>query len=202
VRLPGRESRSKEPLATHADSVVEAVIEDLERLDPVRTVFYGHSMGAALAHQTAHCLRERGRALPVLLIASGRLPPHLPYPGGWGHRSDEELWGHVVEMGGIPRELYESKEYRAIYLRRIRADFLLNDTLWHHRVPPVDFPITIINGVEDPLVHTAGLAEWKDYTRATFKSFPLAGGHFFFQCDFESFIDVVVREIEMVTSQR
>jgi len=72
LRLPGRESRMAEPFATDAGEVVAAVLRELKPLRDRALVFYGHSMGAGLAYQTAMALRASGEPTPRLLIASGR----------------------------------------------------------------------------------------------------------------------------------
>ena len=194
VALPGREQRSEEPPVNEAGAVVAALFAALEPLHDVPLAFYGHSMGAALALQTAHELRAHHRPQPVRLIASGRLPPHHR-PERWSHRSDEALLGHVQRLGGLPPALLRHAPFLAAYLPRIRADFALNEALSNARVPAFDFTITVVNGRTDPLVNEAALAEWRQYTSGPCELVWLPGDHFFIQSDPPAFLRVLAGEL-------
>jgi surfactin synthase thioesterase subunit len=196
IRLPGRESRVSEAFVTDAHIVVASIIREASELHRLSTVFYGHSMGAGLAYQTAMTLRDLERPPPTHLIVSGRMPPHRPYPGGWAHRSETELVAHLSKLGGLPDTILENRTLLSFYLRRIRADFLLNDDLFYGRAPKFDFPITVINGVDDPLVDDAGIAEWREHTTAQYRSFKVTGGHFFHQTNLAELIPIVLRAVE------
>ncbi|WP_338871373.1 thioesterase II family protein [Myxococcus stipitatus] len=203
VRLPGRESRAGEAFITSSARAVASIVQELRPLMRDRScVFFGHSLGAGLAYQTAMSLRDHGEPLPGLFIASGRLPPHKPYPGRWGHSSDEALLAHVVGMGGVPEELWRHDSFREVHLPRIRADFLLNEDLFYGRADPFEFDITAINGREDPLVDDAGLQEWRAHTHGRFRSFQLDGGHFVLQTHAAGFLELVRRELEESSAPR
>jgi surfactin synthase thioesterase subunit len=194
VALPGREHRSDEPPATDAEAAVAALCAALEPLHDAPLAFYGHSLGAGLALQTAHELRARGRPQPARFIASGRLPPHHPCER-WSERSDDELLGHLTVLGGIPPALLRNASFLELYLPRIRADFALNESLRYARVPAFGFPLTIVNGRTDPLVKEAALEEWRDYTTATCELRWLPGDHFFMQSEPAPFFDLLAREL-------
>jgi surfactin synthase thioesterase subunit len=202
LRLPGRESRIAEPFATDAGEVVAAIVGELKPLRDRALVFYGHSMGAGLAYQTAMALRTNGEPLPKLLIASGRLPPHKPYLGGWGEQPDDILVDHVRRLGGLPEDSLPSPQQQdllALSLPKIRADFRLNDTVFYGRAQRFDFPITIINGVDDPLVDSAGLEEWREHTTGAFRSFTISGAHFCLQTHPDQLLAIVAAQLDAVT---
>jgi surfactin synthase thioesterase subunit len=194
VALPGRDHRSDEPAQTDGDAVVAALCAALEPLHDAPLAFYGHSMGAGLALQTAHELRARGRPQPVRAIVSGRLPPHHPCPR-WSQRSDADLLGHLGVLGGLPPALLTNASFLALYLPRIRADFALNESLRYVRLPPFDFPLTVVNGHADPLVDPAALEEWRGYTTAACELVWLPGDHFFMQSDPQAFFGVLARAL-------
>ena len=191
VRLPGRETRITERFITDANKVVESISEEIKYLRDVQFVFYGHSLGAGLACQTAKLLRLNGETLPSLLIASGRLPPHYPYTGSWAHQPEKELIDHLMNLGGIPTNIIKNEPFLSAYLPKIRADFELNETLFYGHFSAFDFPITVINGINDPLVSEKSLQEWQNYTNGEFKAFKINGGHFFIQSHFNEFISIL-----------
>ena len=178
VRLPGRENRAAEACVTDATAAVECIVAELGALAAGRSVFFGHSLGAGLAFQTAMALRARSLPLPELLVVSGRLPPHLPYPGSWQERPDDELLKHAVELGGIPADLLAQRALLAPHLPKLRADYRLNADLFYGRTTPFDFALLALYGTDDPLVDEAGLREWAQVTRGAFELRRLSGGHF------------------------
>jgi surfactin synthase thioesterase subunit len=178
ICFPGRERRSTEACVTAADAVVDAVAAELTQLRGVGLAFYGHSLGAGLAYQIADRLRGPND-LPRLLILSGRMPPHYPCNTMWTDRSDDELLVHLLALGGIPPELLQDRSFASVYLPRIRADLKVNESLRYGTLPPVDAPITIINGNRDTLVEPDGVLEWCRYTNGKFEAHTVSGSHFF-----------------------
>jgi len=195
IRLPGRESRLAEPLGTDAGKAVEAIAGELARTRHMNWVFYGHSLGAGLALETAKLLRARNAALPLLFLASGRLPPHHSHSTGWADRPEDELMAHLMTLDGIAPEFLENAAFKSSYVRKIRADFRLNDDLPPLRVPAFDFPVTVINGMDDPLVNDGQLQEWREYTSRQFASFRVGGGHFFIKSHIKEFIRILSEQL-------
>src|SRR5690606_23069388 len=77
TRLPGRETRMDEPPATDMAAIVDGIRAGLAgRLDAPLALF-GHSMGAAIAHDLAHRLIGEG-IVPAVLMVSGRRAPFAP----------------------------------------------------------------------------------------------------------------------------
>src|SRR4051812_195678 len=72
IRLPGRESRTAEGFVVDPTRIVESIATELRDFGDGSFVFYGHSLGAALAVETADLLRQRNENQPALLILSGR----------------------------------------------------------------------------------------------------------------------------------
>ena len=64
VQLPGRANRLKEPPLADVPLLVDALVSNLAPHFEGRFAFFGHSMGAVLAHELAHALRDRGLPSP------------------------------------------------------------------------------------------------------------------------------------------
>ena len=64
VQLPGRANRLKEPPIADVPLLVDALVSNLAPHFEGRFAFFGHSMGAVLAHELAHALRNRGLPSP------------------------------------------------------------------------------------------------------------------------------------------
>src|SRR5436305_687475 len=52
LQYPGRQDRRAEPCVTDLNELADVVTTEIRALDPLPTVYFGHSMGAALAFET------------------------------------------------------------------------------------------------------------------------------------------------------
>jgi len=94
LKLPGRETKRFEPLINCSKKLANHIVDALPLSLKYPLIFYGHSMGAGLAHLTILELYKRNRLLPSLLIVSGREPPHIPYIYSVNNLNDKELIQH------------------------------------------------------------------------------------------------------------
>jgi len=178
-----------------ANEVVACIFEEVKSLNDVKSVFYGHSLGAGLAFETAKQLRHRNERQPLLLVASGRLPPHIGPTELWADQPENELLGYLAKLGGVPFDPSD-KMFLSVYLPVIRADFGLDATLPYGHSPAFDFPITIINGKDDPIVNESQLEEWRQYTNSGFKSHLIEGDHFFIHSNFHEFFGLLLAQLQ------
>jgi pyochelin biosynthetic protein PchC len=78
VQYPGRADRWAEPAHKTMSGLADNVAEALSDLAAKPYVFFGHSMGAAIAYETSLRLRDTGLPEPRLLVVSGRAPAQPP----------------------------------------------------------------------------------------------------------------------------
>ncbi|MBU8860441.1 MULTISPECIES: alpha/beta fold hydrolase [unclassified Micromonospora] len=173
VQYPGREERIAEPPATDLCRLASEVAHALARLDPAPTVLFGHSLGAAVAFETARRLPS-----PVLLVVSGRQAP--VDPGRSVHlMSGDELWQDVARSGGTRKEVLDSDELRALLLPVLRADYRLSETYRPAPLPLLACPVLACSGDRDPEVDPAALDGWRAVTTGTFTARLFPGDHFY-----------------------
>src|SRR3546814_5405370 len=75
VQPPGREGRLAEPLIADMTTLLDRLDAAIEPQLDRPFVFFGHSMGALVAFETARELRRRGLPAPIRLFVSGRRAP-------------------------------------------------------------------------------------------------------------------------------
>lgn len=179
VRLPGRETRRREPLAHSVAELVADLAPPLLAAAHGPFALFGHSMGALVSYELAHALCTAGRP-PVHLVVSGQQAPHLPAPGEDVHAlPDDELVEHVTELSGTPREVLAYPGMLEYLLPIMRADFELCETYEHTPRPPLDVPITALAGADDEICTGDALTAWQELTTAAATAHLFPGGHFY-----------------------
>lgn len=183
MALPGHDGRLNEPPATDLRILANTLREELSRFALDRPfVLLGHSMGALLAFELARSLREHDHTPPQLLILSGCRPPHaIRTPKSPIHGlPDRELLAALQDRyGGIPTVVRDNPEIWKVLLPALRADFQMIETYTYVEEPPLDVPMLVLGGTEDPVVSAAQLMEWRQYTTRDFSVRQFPGGHFF-----------------------
>lgn len=180
VQLPGREGRVREPRVTDLATAVTAIAEVLDPWLDRPYAFYGHSMGALIAHTLTGQLLVAGKRLPERLLVGAFPGPLLGAPlAGVADLSDEQLVELLVRIGGMSDTVRRYPDWRAAALALLRDDLLL----CHGRRPPappeLPVPIEVFTGVDDPLVSTEDAVAWSAHSSAGVRAHLLPGGHFF-----------------------
>ncbi|MEU9098535.1 alpha/beta fold hydrolase [Streptomyces sp. NPDC048361] len=180
VQLPGRGSRYGQPMYASMEELVAAFVDEVT-LSPQPYAFFGHSLGSLVAYEVTRALRDAGRPLPARLILSAFPPPHHRHPRAMNplHRlGDDDLLERVAKIhGGIPQEVLDSPELRALVIDALRDDYRILETYTWREADPLPVPLTVFGGRADP---THGrLDDWRSHTsrELTVRQFP--GGHFY-----------------------
>ena len=195
MALPGRELRRSDPVPEDMDvgSVAAAMAEAILEQGEARYVLFGHSMGAAIAAETAVALHaadpDAYAASCAGLVVSGRMPGKAVALGEGGRVDDDALVQYLVEMGGTPQEILDSKEFmEAIVLPALRTDFGLLGSFPGEHPPPDGTRIVVVGGEEDEGAHPQAMGDaWAELSapcegcEIEVHSFP--GGHFYFSDD-------------------
>ncbi|UMP06747.1 thioesterase II family protein [Amycolatopsis sp. EV170708-02-1] len=178
IQLPGRGSRISDPHYTRVDSLVHDLVEQAEFHGPF--AFFGHSLGALLAYETARSLHRLGLPAPEYLMVSACPAPHLPRRLHPIHQlSDRELFAEIQgEYCTLPNEIAEDAELLAIVMSSHRCDFELVDSYQYVDGAPLNMPIHAVGGIEDRLT-AMELAAWRDHCQGQFTLKLLPGGHFY-----------------------
>lgn len=182
VQLPGREWRRGEPLLTSMDALLDHLLPPVAAWlqDPRPVVFFGYSMGAALAYALAARLHAEGHVLPAaLIVAACRAPQLLRTANPIYTLGDAEFADAIRHFGGLPDSVLAEPALMQLALPVLRADFQVLGTYQWQARPPLPCPLTVYGGSEDPHAKRDELAQWRVHAQASFQLRLFSGGHFF-----------------------
>lgn len=197
IRLPGREGRIAERpydrLAPLVEALAPAVFPYLDK----PFVIFGHSMGALLGFELVRQLRQQyGRAPVQLIVSACDAPQRIVFDPPLHQLPDDAFVTQVRERyGGIPDEIWRSPALLDTFLPALRADFALVETYTYRDAPPLDLPIAIYGGTQDPHTSRANLAAWRDQTQGGFSLKLFPGGHFFLQSHQAALLGALSQEL-------
>ncbi|HYZ77785.1 MAG TPA: alpha/beta fold hydrolase [Gaiellaceae bacterium] len=194
VRLPGRESRLREPAFDDVHELVPAALPWLaEGLEPPFALF-GHCSGALVAFELARELRRRAGPQPLVLIAADQVAPSLQASVGRDRGLD--VRERVTRLGGTSDTILENDTLFAKLVPTLVADFRLADEYEYRPEPPLESPIVVVPAAGEGSDDNPGIHEWARETEAGLEVRRLAADHFFRD---EAWLDLartVVGEIE------
>jgi medium-chain acyl-[acyl-carrier-protein] hydrolase len=179
IQPPGREGRLAEAPYLRLDALVDDAVRVLQPYLDKPFVFFGHSMGALIAFETARTFRRIGAPGPLHFVASARRAPQVPLDEPLVCDLPEpEFLAEVRRMDGTPEEVFQTPELLELLLPLLRADFTVNDTYRYREGERLPCPITTFGGTDDD-VDAAMLRQWSAQTTRAFALHMIPGGHFF-----------------------
>ncbi|MFE1344200.1 thioesterase II family protein [Streptomyces sp. NPDC058757] len=179
VQYPGRQDRGHERPLDDIGELADALAAEVRRAVEGPYAFFGHSMGATLAYETARRLRADGRPGPRHLFLSARRAPS-PDPGPRDRPlTDADVMASVRRLGGTPPAVLDDPELREMVMPALRADYRAVGRYAWRPGPPLDVPIGVFVGDADPVVAVEQAAAWRDFTTAPTTLEVFRGGHFY-----------------------
>lgn len=179
LQYPGRHDRRSEPCLDSVDRLVEGIFQVLSTRTARPLVFFGHSMGATLAFETARRMERESEARLLGLIVSGRRGPRTIREETVHLRDDAGLIAEIRKLNGTVSALLEDEEILRMILPSLRADYTAVETYVYRDGPPLRCPISVLTGDSDPQVTRAEAERWAEHTTADFRLRVFPGGHFY-----------------------
>lgn len=195
VNLPGRGKRLIETPFVELAPLVAVLSEALLPLLDRPFIFFGHSMGALIAYETARTLRRMDAPLPLHIFASACFAPHLPDPYPIHHLQRQEFIDELRQLGGMPEEVLESQELMELILPSLRADFTATESYVYKEEPPLPSAISVFGAWRDPLTTKDSLNAWQIHTTKYFSTRMLPGDHFFIHNTQSLLLELIVGEL-------
>ncbi|MEW2581420.1 thioesterase II family protein [Streptomyces syringium] len=163
LHLPGRGSHPTHVSTTDPRRLIHEITDLITAENPASFAFFGHSVGALLAFETARQLWRTHAMLPSLLALSSFPPPHHE---AMQNKIVTAVLDGLHDSGGLvplmPDSATAEAHRKAAYYAPIVADSLLVLQHRHHEEAPLDAPLALYAGDTDPLAPLPTLTAWND----------------------------------------
>ncbi|MFF9501304.1 thioesterase II family protein [Streptomyces sp. NPDC014656] len=179
AQYPGRQDRRHEAPLDDIGELADALAAEVRRGTEGPYAFFGHSMGAVLAYETARRLRAAGQAGPRHLFLSGRRAPALDPSPHDRMLTDADVMAAVRRLGGTTPAVLDDPELREMVMPALRADYRAVGRYAWRPGAPLDVPIGVFVGDGDPVVTVEQAGAWRDFTTAATTLEVFQGGHFY-----------------------
>jgi medium-chain acyl-[acyl-carrier-protein] hydrolase len=181
--MPGRENRLRETPIDSLPELASVIADAVTSSGDLPFAFFGHSLGAIVAFETARQLRRSQAQTPSTLFVSASRAPQLPWPHSpVRHLDNLELLREVHRRyESVPDVIMEDAELRELLTPALRADMALVETYVHQPEDPFECPVLAFGGDDDRMVGRPELEQWEVHTSASFRLRMLSGDHLFLQ---------------------
>lgn len=197
IRLPGRETRLRDPLIYSMPSLIESVAEFLSPHLEQPYLIFGHSLGSLISFELSRLLRNLGKPLPLHLLLSGHRAPHRPPLNPPIHQESNQLFlARIKDMGGTPDKFFEMTDLVELMLPTLRADFTVWETYQYQDDVPLDMPLTVFGSDGDKDAAEADILAWEQHTTGKFEAHMFHGNHFYFQKDPEPLLSLINNSLQ------
>ncbi|MFG3256579.1 thioesterase II family protein [Streptomyces sp. NPDC048172] len=203
VRLPGRESRLREPPVRKMGELVSLLGDALADQRDVPYGLFGYCSGALTAFELARYLRERGDRPPAALFACACPSPAMVLRDSGVHdMGREELIEHLSALGIIPDTILSTPGLFDMFEQSVRADYEVYETHEYVADEPLDLPVSVFGATGDPSTTVPTLLGWREETTRAFSLRLFPGDHGFFEKDRRTLTAAVAEDLRTAAAAR
>jgi surfactin synthase thioesterase subunit len=175
----GRGHRLRETPLDTIGGMVEAALEAFEPWTDRPFAFFGHSLGAIVASESARVLQAQGRAPTHLFVSA---PPPKRERTDAIHQLPDAEFLHALDRRyqGIPAEIMAHPDLLELLLPPLRADIRALEH-FHPAAdrPKIASPTTVFGGTRDRQVSMEDLEAWGGETAEPCRVRTFEGDHFY-----------------------
>lgn len=199
LQYPGRQDRRTEPCLDSVDAFADGVAAALAPWTDLPLVFFGHSLGASIAYETARRLQASGTEIGAL-FASGRRGPTTVRDERIHQRPDDGLLAELRRLSGTNGAVLGDHEMVRMILPALRADYRAAETYRHTPGELLRCPITAMTGDADPKVTVDEAKDWEAHTTGPFELIVYPGGHFYLNDHQTEILATITATVDRLTS--
>lgn len=202
VQYPGRQDRRGEPCIDHLPTLARRVTEAVGGWTDRPLALFGHSMGAIVAFEMARILEREHAVTPAWLFVSGRRAPSRYRDERIYQEDDASLIAELRRLSGTGSGILADEEALRMVLPAVRADYRAAETYQYLPGPPLNCPVTVLIGDNDPKVTVDEARAWKEHTTSTFGFRVFPGGHFFHVTHQADVLQIILDRLSVIPQVR
>ncbi|XP_071491503.1 phenolphthiocerol/phthiocerol polyketide synthase subunit C-like [Diadema antillarum] len=218
IQLPGWERREQEkPLQSLQDIVTKIAEALMPTLIRGHFAFFGHSVGALIAFELAHHLRENYNISPAHLFLSAWYPPTMAYPRPDDLKENELLYrkmqqiinnhadspkvptsnGHSFQFSLFEPSTMNNVNLRTSLIPSIKAAVFICKKYRYAHKDKLLGNLTVFGGKDDSFIRPSVLDDWKKEVspRANFVKVTFPGQHMYILSASKHVLKCVMREL-------
>lgn len=195
LHMPGRGVRHSMRALHEWPALLDLLLDDVAVQLGRPFAIFGYSMGALIAIELAHAIRERHGVGPAWLgVAACKAPSRRKRELHWLTCHESEFLDEVRSLNGMPEELLENREFMDLVLPFLRADFHLCGSYVYRQRVPLDCPMLVLGGTRDREIaqDPENLAAWSLETRGALEQCAIDADHFFINTHRDVLVELVV----------
>ncbi len=180
VLLPGRGPRRAEHRVTDRRALLADLLRTVGRPPGGPYVLYGHSLGGLIAYTATRAIQEAGLNPPALVVVGASPPPDVSAPAlSNADLPDDQLVRLLTGFGSVPAGAEPGGVWQRFTLPVLRDDLRLARALRDAADRPIESPLLVLSGRDDPLAGPRTTAGWRHWSTGPVVERTLPGDHFF-----------------------
>lgn len=179
VTYNGRYQKNVTPAPGTVEAMANEVIALIDNQAAREVIVFGYSLGAIVAYEVARRKHEFGTRLISLVVAACRAPHLFNCAQVTLDESEEVFVQTVSRFGAIPDFMLKHSAAKARMLPSLIKDFHAAAKYRHIPGEPLDVPMMVLGGKEDPFAPIQDVIAWKEHSHNFVRLEFFEGSHFF-----------------------
>lgn len=194
IEYAGRVTRGHEHFIEKYDDFIADATNEINRLRTCQPfAIMGYSLGSTTAYDI---LRQGliigGKPVHAFLCARGSIFNRTSSQK-YADLSDKEFTDMIISLGGIDERILQNKRFLSIYMKPVKADYLLwKQFVYHEGIIPCD--TSVLYSPKDKL--SEGAHDWGKLVEGKTDYFELGENHFFILNHWQDVADIINSHLE------
>ncbi|MGG7176729.1 thioesterase II family protein [Clostridium paraputrificum] len=198
IEYPGHGGAYSENCRLDAKELAYDIAKEIDKLSiKSKVYFYGHSLGALVAFETAFIIRKDFKDINIRkLIVSGRHAPHKEDPSEFKTTmGSRRLIEELRNIKATDEVLLSNDAFVDYFIPIVMSDYKMNENYMYEN-EVLDIPIEAHYGSEDNEANLSHIKEWGNVTNADFKFKEFSGMHFFIFDEHNKYNEILYSIVE------